>query len=83
MSNSINTDFNSRPAVDIAHECQLSLVAEHLLRKQEVGSSILPVGFFFSFNFGSMLPVIGIMLVVAPCDFITSSRGLMDTASAS
>ena len=26
--------------------CQLSLVAEHLLRKQEVGSSILPVGLF-------------------------------------
>ena len=27
---------------------QLSLVAEHLLRKQEVGSSILPVGWFFT-----------------------------------
>ena len=28
------------------HQGQLSLVAEHLLRKQEVGSSILPVGLF-------------------------------------
>ena len=74
--------FNARLSPSMA-SCQLSLVAEHLLRKQEVGSSILPVGFFFSFNLGSMLPVIGIMLVFAPCDFITSSRGLMDTASAS
>ena len=55
--------FNARLSPSMA-SCQLSLVAEHLLRKQEVGSSILPVGFFFPFNFGSMLPVIEIMLPV-------------------
>ena len=37
--------FNARLSQLMA-SCQLSLVAEHLLRKQEVGSSILPVGLF-------------------------------------
>ena len=49
------------------HESQLSLVAEHLLRKQEVGSSILPVGSFWSVSRVSytLIPLL-IALVYAP-----------------
>ena len=39
-----------RFTIILTHVSQLSLVAEHLLRKQEVGSSILPVGSFCSKN---------------------------------
>ncbi len=65
--------------------CQLSLVAEHLLCKQKVGSSILPAGFFFMCNrqyiwysLSNYLCLHKLQVCIANC---MVPRGLMDMAS--
>ena len=41
------SSFDQLTEMFLLSECQLSLVAEHLLCKQKVGSSILPAGSYF------------------------------------
>ena len=65
--------------------CQLSLVAEHLLCKQKVGSSILPAGFFLTCNVRSIWWYLTSQMLLNKepvCITICMvPRGLMDMAS--